>query len=95
MDPNGNLSTPSIYMIEYDEDDWRSPIYKYLNEEKLNYDKTKMRKIKNQAAHFSITDHGIVRRGGKDCKLSYSLCVSIKEGKMIAESIHQGANRAH
>lgn len=89
------LLSSSILIISCEEDDWRTPIFKYLKGEKLDLEPIQVRKIKNQAINFTTIKEELVRRNIKDNTLPYMLCVSKEEGKAIAISIHNGANGAH
>lgn len=41
-----NLQSPSVFIAYHDENDWRIPIFKYLNGDELKYDKFQMKKVK-------------------------------------------------
>ncbi|MCH79930.1 gag-pol polyprotein [Trifolium medium] len=78
------ILTPSInveaLMMVIEEEDWRSPIIRYLQKDELPGEKDKTFKIRKMAAWYSMIGDKLYKRGFASPLL---LCVSKEESKRI------------
>ncbi|GAU52027.1 hypothetical protein TSUD_418500, partial [Trifolium subterraneum] len=84
----GNLE---IWMVTRN-DDWRTPIIQYLENEKLPEEKEEKVKIKKRAAHYTMVGGELYKRGFSSPML---LCVGETESRRILNEIHNGSCGSH
>ena len=75
-----------------EQDEWMTPIVRYLKEGWFPEDKTEARKIQIRAARFVIIDDALYRRG---YSLPYLRCASSEEANYVFCKIHRGVCRNH
>ncbi|GAU45720.1 hypothetical protein TSUD_401020 [Trifolium subterraneum] len=73
-------------------DDWRTPIIQYLENEKLPEEKEEKVKIKKRAAHYTMVGGELYKRGFSSPML---LCVGETESRRILNEIHNGSCGSH
>ncbi|GAU40680.1 hypothetical protein TSUD_88260 [Trifolium subterraneum] len=73
-------------------DDWRTPIIQYLENEKLPEEKEEKVKIKKMAAHYTMVGGELYKRGFSSPML---LCVGETESRRILNEIHNGSCGSH
>ncbi|GAU33948.1 hypothetical protein TSUD_148680 [Trifolium subterraneum] len=73
-------------------DDWRTPIIQYLENEKLPEEKEEKVKIKKMAAHYTMVGGELYKRGFSSPML---LCVAETESRRILNEIHNGSCGSH
>ncbi|CAJ2652019.1 unnamed protein product [Trifolium pratense] len=90
------IKTPSIggedLMMVIEEEDWRSPIIRYLQKDELPKEKEKAFKLKKMAAWYSMVGDRLYKRGFASPLL---LCVSNEEAKHIMSEVHEGSCGSH
>ena len=69
-----------------EQDEWMTPIVRYLKEEWLPEDKTEARKIQIRVAYFVIIDDVLYRRG---YSLPYLRCANSEEADYVLHKIHK------
>ena len=69
-----------------EQDEWMTPIVRYLKEEWLPEDKTEARKIQIRASYFVIIDDVLYRRG---YSLPYLRCANSEEADYVLHKIHK------
>jgi hypothetical protein len=90
------ISKPStedteIVMI-VEEEDWRGPITKYLQNETLPPEKEEANKLRKVAVHYTILGNRLYKRGFSAPLL---LCVGEQESQRILKEIHDGSCGNH
>ncbi|XP_075636716.1 uncharacterized protein LOC142608951 [Castanea sativa] len=70
-----------------EQDEWMTPIIRYLKEGWLLEDKMEVRKIQIRVAHFIIIDDALYKQG---YSLPYLRCISSKEADYVLCEIHEG-----
>ena len=84
----GQPSTEGEQLLKIkDQDEWMTPIIRYLKEGWLPEDKTEVRKIQIRADHFVIIDDVLYKR---DCSLLYLRCANTEEADYVLREIHRG-----
>ncbi|GAU40667.1 hypothetical protein TSUD_397790 [Trifolium subterraneum] len=73
-------------------DDWRTPIIQYLENEKLPEEKEEKVKIKKMAAHYTMVGGKLYKRGFSSPML---LCVGETKSRRILNEIHNGSCGSH
>ncbi|CAJ2644717.1 unnamed protein product [Trifolium pratense] len=90
------IKTPSIggedLMMVIEEEDWRSPIIRYLQKDELPKEREKAFKLKKMAAWYSMVGDRLYKRGFASPLL---LCVSNEEAKHIMSEVHEGSCGSH
>ncbi|GAU27754.1 hypothetical protein TSUD_215650 [Trifolium subterraneum] len=84
----GNLE---VWMVTRN-DDWRTPIIQYLENEKLPEEKEEKVKIKKMAAHYTMVGGELYKRGFSSPML---LCVGETKSRRILNEIHNGSCGSH
>ena len=84
----GQPSTEGKQVLKIKEqDEWMTPIVRYLKEGWLLEDKIEARKIQIRAAYFIIINNVLYRRG---YSLSYLRCANLEEADYVLHKIHEG-----
>ncbi|GAU24562.1 hypothetical protein TSUD_149030 [Trifolium subterraneum] len=87
------LSTVASEMaFPLEQEDWRSPIIKYLKSDELPSEREKAIKIRKLAAHYPIMGDRLYKRGFSSPLL---LCVGDHEAQTIIKEIHDGSCGNH
>jgi ribonuclease HI len=86
-----NTEDTEIMMI-VEEEDWRGPITKYLQNETLPPEKDEANKLRKAAAHYTILGDRLYKRGFSAPLL---LCVGEQESQRILKEIHDGSCGNH
>ncbi|CAJ2632006.1 unnamed protein product [Trifolium pratense] len=90
------IKTPSIngeeVMMVIEEEDWRSPIIRYLQKDELPKEREKAFKLRKMAAWYSMVGDKLYKRGFASPLL---LCVSTEEAKRIMSEVHEGSCGSH
>ncbi|XP_045791855.1 uncharacterized protein LOC123886594 [Trifolium pratense] len=90
------IKTPSIggedLMMVIEDEDWRSPIIRYLQKDELPKEREKAFKLKKMAAWYSMVGDRLYKRGFASPLL---LCVSNEEAKHIMSEVHEGSCGSH
>ncbi|CAJ2678664.1 unnamed protein product [Trifolium pratense] len=90
------IKTPSIggedLMMVIEEEDWRSPIIRYLQKDELPKEREKAFKLKKTAAWYSMVGDRLYKRGFAS---PFLLCVSKEEAKHIMSEVHEGSCGSH
>ncbi|XP_045797595.1 uncharacterized protein LOC123891742 [Trifolium pratense] len=90
------IKTPSIggedLMMVIEEEDWRSPIIRYLQKDEFPKEREKAFKLKKTAAWYSMVGDRLYKRGFASPLL---LCVSKEEAKHIMSEVHEGSCGSH
>lgn len=68
------------------------PIILYLESGEIPEDKVKARRLKYQAAQFTIIDKVLYKRG---FSLPYLRCLDVEEARYVLEKIHEGVCDNH
>ena len=72
---------------EIDEENWRTPILKYLLHQIQPSDKREAHKLRAQASRYSLTDGHLYRQSARG---PYLKCLSRLESPYVLAEIHQG-----
>ena len=89
----GQPSTEGEQILKIKEqDDWMTPIVRYLKEGWLLEDKAKARKIQIRVARFIIIDDVLYRRGYSP---PYLRCANSKEADYVLCELHVGVCENH
>ncbi|GAU41162.1 hypothetical protein TSUD_282350, partial [Trifolium subterraneum] len=90
------ISTPSTEALEVafplEQEDWGSPIIKYLLSDELPSEREKAIKIRKLAAHYTMIGDMLYKRGFSSPLL---LCVGDHEAQTIIKEIHDGSCGNH
>ncbi|MCI38958.1 hypothetical protein A2U01_0060187, partial [Trifolium medium] len=78
--------------IVIQEEDWRSPIIRYLQKDELPQDKGEAMKRKKLMAWYTMVGDKLYKRGFSAPML---LCVSKVEARRIMDEIHGGSCGSH
>ena len=79
-------------MKKKEQDEWTTPIVRYLKEGWFQEDKAEARKILIRAVRFVIIDDVLYRRG---YSFPYLRCSSLEEANYMLCEIHKGIGQNH
>ncbi|MCH94258.1 gag-pol polyprotein, partial [Trifolium medium] len=89
----GETHTPSEeVMATHDEEDWRSPIIRYLLNDELPTDREEAVKVKKRSTRYTMVGRKLYKRGISAPML---LCAGQAEAKRILNEIHAGSCGSH
>ena len=70
-----------------EQDEWMTPIVRYLKEGQLREDRNEEQMVQNKAARFIIIEDTLYRRGHS---FPYLRCVNKEEANYVLREIHEG-----
>jgi ribonuclease HI/transposase InsO family protein len=77
---------------EFDPNDWREPIIRYIKNEEEPDDKSAAERIARQSAHYTLIGGILYRRGATGVLMK---CIHLAIGKQLLEEIHVGQCGVH